>query len=701
MSLSLSLRLLIALFFGSMVAVASAEETTNKKRMNIDEIVVTAQKREELLRDVPISITVESGVKIDKSSFGGVTDVLTQIPGVAAKKGVQGGHTQIGIRGVTAAAASGNGSSTVGYYLDSVPLGFVRSANTPNPPSYDLKRVELLRGPQGTLYGAGGMGGLVRVLTNDANLNEFEVKGRFTVSNTQDGDMNYRGDMAINVPLIEGKLGMRGVIGYSEQGGWIDSPAGDDINESTVESYRLKFNAAPTDTVSIGLSLWHSEQDDDAPGVSDEDRFTLATAEQPIETEFDIISLTATADYDAFSVSSMTSYVDYEVLGLLDLTSLGVPGLGLETGSNNEVFSQEFLFNSAADSDWIWSAGLFYREAKDHATSVFTFPGAIKVHLYDRSESYAVFGEVGRKFADDRFEWTLGLRYFSDDVEHWGNTPSTTVNRPKVSDSFDATTPRLVLKWYPSEGVTTYASYSEGFRSGFQQITAIAEIFPDFPPVEPDTLHNYELGLKGDFLDGKLSLELATFFMDWTDIQLNLTVPYINNATITAPVNGDSASGFGYDIALIARPTDEFELGASYSWNDLTLDEDVIVSGAVVVSEGERLNFSSKYTASAFANYNFPIGDSGFDGRFSISANYTSEQFNRLFPPPIYISEGDSFFNLRASFALNSSDNWSVTLFADNITDDYGRFPGVGRNVEDWYPRSQPRTVGLQIDFLQ
>ena len=677
----------------------SAFAQTDAEEGNIEEVIVTAQKREERLAEVPISISVETGEVIDKATFEGVTDVMNQIPGVVANKGVQGHGTQIGIRGVTAAAANATGSSPVGYYLDSIPMGFIRSSAMPDPGAYDLERIEVLRGPQGTLYGAGGMNGLIRVLTHDANLDAFEAKGRAMISDTTDGGFNWRGDAAINVPIVEGKFAMRVVAGYSEMDGWIDNAVEDDVNDLEQTNIRLKMNAAPTDNVSIGFSVWSSRDDFGAPSVGDEDRTTKASMDQPIEADFDSASLEIGVNFTGVTLSSMTSYIDYDNFGVLDLTSLGVPGLGLETGFTSEVFAQEFVLNSNIDSPWRWSAGVFYRNAEDSNTSRFQIPGFVQANLFDESESYAIYGEIGRRFADDKFAWTVGLRYFADDVAHYGNPPGSPVVLPKEGDDYDATSPRFVLQWFPDDVNNFYASYAEGFRSGFPQNIVIRQSFPEFPAVEPDTLHNYEIGSKSDFMDGRVSFETAVFYMDWQDVQLNLTVPYINNATITTPVNGDSASGWGFDVGVNARPTDQFEIGATFSWNDLTLDKDVVINNAVIVHSGDRLNFSSEYTASGYGSYTFPIGSGGFEGRVAASANYTSEQFNRLFPPPVYISEGTDFFNLRASFTVLAEESWSVMLFADNLTDDDGRFPGVGRNVTDWYPRWRPRTIGLQFDF--
>ncbi len=164
--------------------------------------MVTAQKRTERLQDVPISITVLNGGDLDRSTVDGVMDALRGVPGVAPSVNVFGGSSNVSIRGVSAAGPQYFGSSPVGYYVDSVPFGLVKSAISPDSSAYDLERVEVLRGPQGTLYGASAQAGVVRVLTNDPVMNEFDFKERASVSDTEYGGVNYRTDTAVNLPAF-------------------------------------------------------------------------------------------------------------------------------------------------------------------------------------------------------------------------------------------------------------------------------------------------------------------------------------------------------------------------------------------------------------------------------------------------------------------------------------------------------------------
>lgn len=207
---------LCSLAFGPGVA-AQTRETRP-----LEEVIVTAQKRAERLQDVPIAISVLDGASLDNATVEGVAAALNRVPGVTTVTGSFFGGTQVTVRGITAAGPVASGASPVSYYLDSAPFGLVKTAIVPDANAYDLDRVEVLRGPQGTLYGAGGVGGVVRILTKDANPDAFEIKARTSGSSTKDGGENYRGDMAVNVPIVAGKLAARAVVGYEDWGGWID-----------------------------------------------------------------------------------------------------------------------------------------------------------------------------------------------------------------------------------------------------------------------------------------------------------------------------------------------------------------------------------------------------------------------------------------------------------------------------------------------
>jgi outer membrane receptor protein involved in Fe transport len=671
----------------------SDEDTDEVK---LEEIVVTAQKRMQRLQDVPISVSVLGGPELDKSSRS-VIEELSRVAGVASVETRLGGGTQIAVRGVGSDTLF-SGSSPISYYLDSVPFGLVESAIAPDANAYDLERVEVLRGPQGTLYGASAEGGLVRVLTNDANLHELQFKARTSVSSTEGGAGNYRGDIAANLPVITDKLAVRAVLGYEDRSGWIDSLAERRINDAQLRNYRLKLNAQPTDAFSVGLSAWSSRQDYGAPPSSLDGKTIPGRLPAPMTTDYDAYGLKLGYELPRVSITAMSSYLDYDNTGKLDLSVVGF-GTPFSFALGSRMYSQELLLNSKADGPWRWSAGAFYRDGRDQTTqeALLAF-GYLQVYE-QRSKSSAVFGELGRRFHDDKLEWTVGLRYFHDDVGNTDKTPNATPYSP--TQTFNATTPRVVLSWYPSDGITVYGSYSEGFRSGFPQNAEVGALYPDFPALAPDKLHSYEIGAKTYLLDRRFSIDAAAYFIDWKGVQQRLAVPAPGGGQlglITALVNGASASGPGVDLALTARPFEGLELGLTASWNDLTLDEDVFQGNLLLFGKGDRLNGSHELTSSASADYVFPLGGGGYKGRFSASYNYTSDQTTQFIVADArLVLRGDAMRFVRASIGLDAPERWSLLLFADNINNEQGI--AFMDNTPAFNIRPRPRTIGLQLEY--
>ena len=204
------------------------------------------------------------------------------------------------------------------------------------------------------------------------------------------------------------------------------------------------------------------------------------------------------------------------------------------------------------------------------------------------------------------------------------------------SASFHAATPRVVLSWYPQPSLTAYASYSQGFRSGFGQQPVILEAAPGFPSVKPDKLDNYEIGAKGSLFDGRLAFDSAVYYVKWKDVQQSLTVLY-QGATFGAFVNAGSASGVGAEFAVTGHLLDGLDLSVSSSWNDLTFDSDIESADGLLFAKGQRLNRSPEYTAGLPCNYEFAWVGAGYTGSLVASYNYTSQMSA---PPQIGVANG-------------------------------------------------------------
>ena len=416
-----------------------------------EEVIVTAQKHTQHLKDVPIAITVLGGAQLDSFTGEGVSEVLGLVQGLATTPSVQSGGTQLAMRGVAAGGPLFSGSSPIAYYLDSVPFGLIKTAVTPDSNPYDLDRIEVLRGPQGTLYGASAQNGVVRVLTKDVDLDYFELKGRTSLSSTAHGSESYRGDVAVNMPVIAGKLGIRVVAGYQDQGGWIDRPTVEDVNDAQIRNFRFKARAQPTDELSIDLSAWLSRTGYGAPSLADDQRRRMTTVDESISTDYDLFGLRIVYDFAAAKLTSTTGYIDYDNGSALELSSIGLPGMSLFTGLYSDVISEELILSSSNNELWRWSLGGMYRNGEDRLLQDAVFLPQ-PIDFSDQSESFAVFGELTRILGDGRFEITAGLRYFEDEVTQIENvSQSGNPSDPTIRDSetFTKRSPRVALTWHP------------------------------------------------------------------------------------------------------------------------------------------------------------------------------------------------------------------------------------------------------------
>jgi len=676
----------------------------------LKEVVVTAEKRVENVQKVPISISVLKGERLDQNTLENLAAVLATVPSVTTIPSFQAGTAQIVVRGVTASGPLFEGSSTVAYYLDSVPFGMVRSSVTPDPDPFDLQRVEVLRGPQGPLYGATALDGVIRVLTNDPDLSEFDFKARTGVSATEGGGINRGADFAVNVPIVEGKLAARAVVGEDDWSGWINSLQRRHVNDAKLRNYRLKVAARPTDDLSIILSAWHSDNQYGAPQSANDDNQDLAINPQPLSNIFDAYSAKVVYDAHAFSVTSMSSYISYPIVGYLDLS---VPGFGVNADLNtrflSQAFAQEVDLASKDVGPWRWSAGVFYRTDQDRFTQYLNLapavlvPGILRYDLADRLNSYAFYGELTRQLFSDRLELTVGLRYSHDGVttQPLREIPGQSyISLAPTGGPNSATTPRVVLTWHPDQNLSVYASYSQGFRAGLPQSELVTFAAPDIPAAKPDILSNYEIGSKGSLFDHRVTFDAALYHVYWSEPQALLDIVTQHNIISPATVNGTSVSGNGFDGSLTTRLADGLTAGIDFSWNSLHQDFPVYSAGLLLFSKGQRLAFSPEFTGGALLEYAFPLGGSGLLGRLSASANYTSAMAqNELTGGSVLWVEGNSMVNVRTSFTLDTPEHWSVVLFADNLSNDRGTPEIYQPTVPTLDARVRPRTVGVEVNY--
>ena len=712
----------------------------------VGEVIVTAQKRSESLQKVPISVTVLGGKLLDKQGQGGTLEALQQTPSITTSMSDAGGMTQVSIRGVAPAIAFGDGSTTVGYYVDGVPFSLVRSAAVPNTDDYDLSSIEVLRGPQGTLYGATSLNGVVNINTNDANPSHFDAKARVGAATTEGGGLSYRGDAEVNIPIIQDKLAIRLVVGDEHEGGWINIPNIGQKNANTTDdtTLRLKIDIRPIDNLKIDLTAWNSHDLEAEPAFAINGIQPYTYVASPSVTNYNAYNGKIVYDLPFASISSSTSYIGLSQTVFTDYSAEVTTNANANEKTANyelisrlpaSILSEEFLINSRNSGPWRWQAGVFYRD--EHNDVFQTLPAfwggtvAAPNNDYFRDETIqtAYFGEITRTFDDDHFEVTAGLRDFHD---RYGTHTFGGVNNPSPSNPLQfldydsqyatasAVTPRFVVSWLPNRDTTLYATYSVGFRSGLEQnplvVSEPGNPFTE-PPARPDTLHNFEIGAKGRLWDSLITYDASLYYIKWDDIQENGEAQSCNAngcVPVGGTVNGKSASGPGFDLSLAYHPFKALDLGFDFSENDLVNDYNVYPSGVgvgpnngAVYLKGQRTPYSPQYTGDAYINYGWPLS-AQLDAKASLSGTYRSQEiaiYSYLSNNGInysscnngnycYTSGSPTLVN--ASFEIANHNNQTVRLYATNLTNWNGLTTPA--YVENTAFRERPRTVGIQFE---
>ncbi|NIB44894.1 TonB-dependent receptor [Pseudomaricurvus alkylphenolicus] len=716
----------------AMSPVVVAEESTDNKadEFFLEEITVTASKRgEQNLMDVALPITAFSGDDLERQGAANLEDFINKTPGLTLTS-VNPGNQVIQIRGISALV----GDPTVGLYLDDVPFATAVNLEFPSIPSFDLAGVEVLRGPQGTLYGASSQGGTVIVKTQDASTTEFEGKLDVTGASIHNGEASYSINGAINLLLVEDVLGLRLVAGVNETGGYIDdsSVGKKNVNDTTLENFRAKLTYTPNDNLEIRLGAWFQDLEADGFNIADEnlDRPMGAptTALAPVTGidseysafDYDVYNMAVEYEFDAFRIYSATSYLEFEE-AIFDASGLSV-GVGYDNRTI-ENLSQEIRLVSKSDSDFSWTLGGLYND--NETTFLFTlapgFPGAVDELV--ESKSWAVFGEGTWSFFDNSVDLTLGLRYFEDKRTDTELPSSLAVTgfpiapglvfpgmeavgvAVKRDATFDTVQPKLNISWRPSDDSLLFFNAARGFRSGLVQpggVMAMNIALGGFTPQEEvaeESVWSYEVGAKGTLLDGRLSYDTALYYNDWEDIQIFGAAPGVGIGFV---FNGPTAQAYGLDWAFsYATALEGLTLSTTGNVNvsEYTSDASFLdVNGIVApadVSDGDRIVNVPKFTFSASANYEFELTSLEAQGFAMLEVQYNSE---REEPTSDFTAGKNTFVNARIGM---ERENYGIYLFGRNLTDESDAMYPAGIEAASLgftlNSRPQPRTLGVNV----
>lgn len=669
-----------------------------RREREVEELIVTAQKREQRLLDVPISVSAFSGRQMAEAGITDLQSLSFAVPGLlVAETGAN--QRRISIRGI------GNvfgGASLVGVYLDEASVVGLPS-NHLDLRIYDIERVEVLKGPQGTLYGQGSVGGTIRYITKDPQLDGFSGEASVDGSLTSSGSPSQELKSVLNIPLAD-NLGLRLVGQYVNGGGWIDQPAlaKKEINEYDLFNIRAKLLWQPTDNLEIKTTaIVH--RNDAGPNQGEDENgnyhqaFGLLTT-PAFQDDYNLLSVLVNYDFGGVELISSTSYlsVDKETrdgggeccfpTGAGDeLWNISFP----RASSSADVLTQELRLSTDGSGPWNWTMGLFYRDAElipgDTQNLLFGVPGGTPgVDLFEfaifreeRSKSWALFGETSYALTDN-LEIGVGLRYFEDDQKM-----RTAATGPFQEETFDSLNPKLYISYGLTEDIRVYANAAKGFRSGGFNAA-------NQPPFVPESVWSYELGTKMSLLGGRVNTELALFYSTYDDYQIIGVLPSVGNITS----NAGEAQVQGVEVSLRWLATDDFEVGVNGNYMDTEFVKINATSSSHEV--GDPVDIVPKYGYTLWGSYSFNWFDSS-PGYMRLDYNQQGKSHfrNRSFGPAYHdASDVIDMLNTRIGWRNN---NWAVELYAVNLLNEHGLLGPF--HIELVSARPRPRTIGINVGY--
>jgi len=723
---------------------SSAEEAPETSD---DEIIVTATHRAERLQDVPLSVTAFGQEELTELGIVGYEGIAQNTPGIVVNRPTQN-FNNFTARGINTNGYSAGLQSAVAIYVDELPISANGNSTILDPNLYDLERVEFLRGPQGTLFGSSSLAGAMRILTRSPNLNEFEASALVDFGLTGSDALRQRYNGMINVPLKDDQAALRAVGYYRHEDGWVDNIGTGIDNSNSLEAYggRATLLMQPTDRFSVRLlaSYENSRPADSALTNPALGKYTRRSDRPDLfQGELTNFNVTVNYDLDFADLVSSTTLSTYDASFYVDLagTFANTIAFALDAYGYDDLFVQETRLVSKAGGPFDWVAGFFYfdkRRTVDFAyRSSPEFLAARRLtglpdEYYQRFNSYtdmheiAGFGELTYRFSDDLWA-TGGLRYGSTDVQSFTRgggynsnylavalsgvtdfpitmTPVAPATGLKVKD--DRVSWKASVSWRPVSQITTYATVATGFRPPV--VNARAGLVSTLDPndivipdgAKSDKLTNYEVGLKGRWLGGSLTANLAAYFIDWRDIQVqaNRVSDSIQFAT-----NIGGAESYGFEFELFARPFRGLSLALNGSVNEAKVTRltpsEAAISGAVL---GGRLA-SPHFQGSATLRYDFALGarTSAYVSTNVSHAGSFPNQFPNVPGRPTVISPTydftDPWTNVNL-YAGTTSGRLSITAYVENLLNDSSiTYVHPEAFLDGRYARMRPRTVGVRV----
>jgi iron complex outermembrane receptor protein len=699
---------------------------------SLDKVIVTAQKREQAAIDVPGSVASLNTEKLAREGKVRLEDYVTSVPGLSISSYRQG-FTQVTLRGITTGVSQS--AATTAFYIDEAPIGSVNaytlgSTITPDIDPAELQRIEVLKGPQGTLYGAGAMGGMVRYVTAPADFRN--LRGSVTLGGSQvDGGANGSSARAsLNVPFGDNAMALRFSAFSRTDGGFIDTTKGrDDINQSKVSGGRVAFTWLLNNQWKLHTFALTQKVESKGTAMEDVDAKTLQPlygkykqqtfVPEPSFANLDVANVTLNGEVGPFDLVSSTTWQKIRTQTTTDNTYgfgaalgaiLGIPDLGIvgNHSAGTRRLSQELrLRGTAFDSRLQYEGGVYYTR-ENSSTMIptptpfssttgapYTLPEIARAAIVSTYEEYSLFANATYALTP-AIDLQAGIRHGSDDQTYQqayqgllvGPVPIVINSGAKNSKSTYLFTASYKLS--PTEAL--YARMGTGYRAGGPNAIPPATVVNAAQTFRPDTLTSVEAGYKAVFGGGKFSFEGALFSTKWKDIQIETSA-----GGFAYFVNGGTATSRGAEASLVYYPIPGLSLRATGGYTKATLDEDAPDAGGLT---GDSLPFVPKITSSLSATYRWsPVA--GWQASFGGSVDYTGKRrsdFSAKAPVDVPVFKT---FNLNGGL---EKGNWRLSVYGKNLGNARGFTYIKSRSlVPGANPMAAgliaPRTLGADINY--
>lgn len=711
---------------GFFAAPAVAQSTTAPAEAAAsDDIIVTASRRDGKLRELAASVSAVSGKQLEELGAQSNADYLGRLPGVVFNEGVSGQSTVV-IRGVGTTAGLDQGQGPTGYFVNDVPLtepGY--AAGIPDIDTFDLNRVEVLRGPQGTLFGSSSLGGAVNYITNLADASGFDAAAQGTISSIDrtQGELSYAVKGMINIPLVTDRLAVRVLAFRRRDAGYIDN-LGTGVNGASdldVEGVRGSIVATLdplTKLTFIGIYQKNYIADSQTAFslFGPYARSTINRAPADYRMMISSLRLDHTFDFANLVVIGSISDKTHDLTSDVSRTAV------VRTFVPNGAISREYQFtnmktlearlSSPGTGNFNWLIGGIYSSTYGEVDNPSYAPGGAAAlaarypaaqldgDIYNRGRSFrsgselAAFGEVSLKFLDT-FTATVGGRLFdtrySIYIRRVGiSYPLTGQFIPLNESKENGFVPKYSLAWRPSQDLTVYATAAKGFRFGNPNTLTPVAGFDTPTEWKSDSVWNYEIGTHARIAGGLLDIDASIFNIDWSNIQVRLVRPI---DSMTYGSNAGSARIRGAEFSGTLRPVTGLTLTANVTYLDAKLTETVLTASPPLLA-GTQLPGASEWQISDSISYRFP-GD--MRPTITLSHRYLSDAPETLQQPTIRVG---GYHQFDARVAVDIGD-FNLAAFASNIGNTravsfgYGTGTGIGQN--EFIIR--PRQIGLTVNW--